>query len=579
MSQKVLVIGGVALGPKVAARYSRLVDNADITLIDQDEFISYGGCGIPYYLSGDVTNLDDLRKTVAHEIRNENFFDTVKSVKARTKVKALKINRAEKNVLVEDLNTGKQETLPYDKLVISTGAKPRPLTVEGADLKNVTAVTNLHEAKDVHEACATGKIQKAVVVGAGFIGLEVAVALADMWGIEVSVIEVFDQVLPTVSNEHSARIAEQDLKDLGVNVVLEEKVLKLEGENGVVKRVITDKQTIEADLVIASIGFIPNTELAKEAGLECIGNGAIKVDEYMRTSDKDIYSGGDCCSIKNLITGKDGYLPLGSMANRQGRIIGTNLACEALNSPRKDIFAGYVGGWAVKLNELSFAGVGLTETFAKREGFDAISIIAEGDDHAHFYPDAVMTTMQIVVDRKTRKILGFQACSPNTDAVKARVDAVAMLMQFGDATIDNLSNAEVVYAPPFASAMDIANSIANVADNVLDDRLTPMQPTEFLNYWNNREENNIYVVDIRPAHKNVVALQEKYPNNFLSLPLEQLKERINEVPKDREVILSCSTGTRSYEALILLRRAGHKNIIASVYGGAQSLKKRGDSIE
>ncbi len=579
MSQKVLVIGGVALGPKVAARYSRLVDNADITLIDQDQYISYGGCGIPYYLSGDVSNLDDLRMTVAHEIRNEHFFDTVKSVKARTGVKALKINRAEKNVLVEVLETGEKETLSYDKLVISTGARPRQLTVEGADLKNVTAVTNLHEAKDVHEACASGKIQTAVVVGAGFIGLEVAVALADMWGIEVSVIEVFDQILPTVSNEHSARIAEDDLKKLGVNVVLNEKVVKLEGENGYVKRVITDKQVIDADLVIASIGFIPNTDLAKEAGLDCIANGAIKVDKYMRTSDPDIYSGGDCCSVKNIINGQDGYIPLGSMANRQGRIIGSNLAYLANNQERADSFDGYVGSWCVKLNELSFAGVGFTQVFAEKNGFDAVTVAIEGDDHAHFYPDATMTTMQIVVDKKTRKILGFQACSTNTDAVKARVDAVAVLMQFGNATIDNLSNAEIVYAPPFASAMDIINSVANVADNVLAGRLEAMEPTEFLTYWNEKDSNGIYVVDIRPPHQNVLDLQKKYPNSFLSLPLEQLKERMNEVPKDKKIILSCSTGTRSYEALILLKRAGYNNIIASVYGGAQSLRKRGDSLE
>ncbi len=573
MSQKILIIGGVALGPKVAARCHRLMPDAEIMLIDQDEHISYGGCGIPYYLSGDVGNIDDLRKTVAHVIRDSVFFDKVKGVTARTNVKAVKINKEEKTVVARNLLTNEEEVISYDQLVIATGAKARPITVEGADLKNVTAVTNLHEAKDIHEACASGTIKNAVVVGAGFIGLEVAVALADMWGIDVSLVEIADQVLPTVSNEHSARIAEHDLKELGINLCLSEKVVKIEGKDGKVTHVITDKQTLEADLVVAAIGFIPNTDIAKEAGIECIANGAVKVDANMRTSDKNIFSGGDCCSVKNIITGKDGYLPLGSLANRQGRIIGSNLA------GKNQTFDGYVGTWAVKLNEMSFAGVGLSLPYALKEGFDAQTIVMEGDDHAHFYPDAVMTTMQIVVDNKTRKVLGFQACSTNTDAVKARVDAVAMLMQFGNATIENLSNAEIAYAPPFASAMDIVNSIANVSGNVLDDLFKTMQPTEFVEAWANKENKDILVVDIRPAHQPVLDFQAKYPNNFLSMPLEVIKERINEIPRDRDIILSCSTGTRSYEAYLVLKNNGYTNLIGSVYGGANSLRKRGDSIE
>lgn len=573
MGQNILIVGGVALGPKVAARYRRLDPEANILMIDQDSLISYGGCGIPYYISGEVAQIEGLRTTTANAIRDPAFFDAVKDIEVRTSVRALKINREEKTVLVEDLNTKKQELLSYDKLVLGLGAEARPLTVEGADLKNVTAATNLHQAKNVHELCVSGKVKNAVVVGGGFIGLEVAVALADMWGINVTIVEFMDQILPTVSNEHSARIAENDLKKLGITLALSEKVLKLEGEEGRVTRVITDKQTIEADLVIASIGFMPNSAIAKEAGLECIGNGAIKVDEYMRTSDSSIYAGGDCCSIKNLITQKDGYLPLGSLANRQGRIIGSNLA------GRNDTFEGYVGTWAVKLNELSFAGVGLTLPFALREGFDAVTIVAEGDDHAHFYPDSSMTTMQIVVERKTRRILGLQACSKNADAVKARVDATAALLQFGNPTIDNLSKVEVAYAPPFASAMDIINTIASVADNVLDARLVAIDPLEFIGLWNEHESNNILFVDIRPPHKHVLAIQENYPQHYLNVSLEELKSRMHEIPKDREVALVCSSGTRSYEALLTLKRNGYTNIIGSVFGGMQTLTKRGFTIE
>ncbi len=573
MSDNILIIGGVALGPKAAARCKRANPKAKITMIDQDDIISYGGCGIPYYVSGDVPTIEGLRMTTAHVLRDPKFFEDVKGVDARIGIKALKIDRNEKKVLVENVRTKEQEYLSYDKLVIATGASARPLPVEGANLENVLAVTNIHEALKLNELCASGQIKNAVVVGAGFIGLEVAVAFADMWGINTTVVEFFDQVLPAVSNEHSARIAEEDLKKIDINLALSEKVQKLEGKDGKVCAVITDKQRIEADLVITSIGFVPNSELAKEAGLNLSANGAIIVDKYMRTNDENIYSGGDCCSVKNILTNKDGYIPLGSMANRQGRVIGSNLA------GKSDTFDGYVGTWCVKLNELSFAGVGLTLPAAQKEGFDAVCITIEGTDHAHFYPDAVMTNMQMVVEKKTRKILGFQASSTNADAVKARVDAVAVLMQYADLTVEKLSNAEIAYAPPFASAMDIINTVANVADNVLDDRFEPIEPDLFNSMWDNKANDNTYFIDIRPPHPHVLALQEKYPNYWLSMPLEELRARINEIPKDRPLALVCSTGTRSYETIVVLKEEGYNNILGSIMGGMSSVAKRGDNIK
>ncbi len=572
MSDNILIIGGVALGPKAAARCKRANPSANVTMIDQDDIISYGGCGIPYYISGDVPTIEGLRMTTAHVLRDPKFFEEVKNVNARIGIRALKINREDKTVLVENVRTKEQETLAYDKLVIATGASARALPVENANLENVLSVTNIHEALKINELCASGQIQNAVVVGAGFIGLEVAVAFADMWGINTTVVEYCDQVLPQVSNEHSAQIAEEDLKKLDITLALGEKVQKLEGKDGKVTAVVTDKQTIEADLVISAIGFVPNSELAKDAGLALSPNNAIIVDKYMRTNDENIYSGGDCCSVKNIITNKDGYIPLGSMANRQGRVIGSNLA------GKSDTFDGYVGTWCVKLNELSFAGVGLTLPQAEKEGFDAICITIEGTDHAHFYPDAVMTCMQMVVEKKTRKILGFQASSTNADAVKARVDAVAVLMQYADLTVEKLSNAEIAYAPPFASAMDIINTIANVADNALDDRFEIIDPNKFSAMWDEKSKDNTYFIDIRPPHPHVLALQEKYPDSWLSMPLEELQARINEIPKDRPLALVCSTGTRSYETMVVLKDKGYTNVLGSIMGGMSSVAKRGDNI-
>ncbi|MEG6593760.1 FAD-dependent oxidoreductase, partial [Desulfovibrio sp. 1188_IL3213] len=348
MPEKILVVGGVALGPKAAARCKRLMPDAEITLVDENIFISYGGCGIPFYVSGEIQNLDDLRATPYHTVRDADFFRDMKGVTVRTQTRATAIDRAAKTLTVKNVVTGQEEKLPYDKLVLATGATPRVPPVEGKDLENVLSLTRLEAAGAIRTACQEGKITEAVIVGGGFIGLEAAVALADMWGVKCSVVEMVDQILPGVLSHSVARMAAHDCVTHNVDVYTGEKVVRLEGKDGKVCKVVTDKRELEAQLVIFAAGFIPNGQLAKDAGLEVAPFGAIMVDRHMRTSDPAIYAGGDCVSIKNIITGKPGYLPLGSMANRQGRVIGTNLA------GGEAVFPGYVGSWAVKLFDLSF---------------------------------------------------------------------------------------------------------------------------------------------------------------------------------------------------------------------------------
>ena len=360
MSEKILVVGGVALGPKAACRCKRLMPDAEVMLVDENVFISYGGCGIPYYVSGEIQNLDDLRSTPYHTVRDTEFFRDMKGITVRTQTRALAIDRAAKTLLVKDVVSGKEEKLPYDKLVLATGASPRVPPIEGKDLKNVLSLTRLEAAGAIRAACQEGKVSEAVIVGGGFIGLEAAVALADMWGVKVSVVEMMDQILPGVLSQPLSLMAANDCLTHKVDVFTSEKVLRLEGENGTVTKVVTDKREIPAQLVIFAAGFIPNGQLAKDAGLEVAPFGAVVVDEHMRTTDPSIYAGGDCVAIKNIITGKIGYLPLGSMANRQGRIIGTNLAGGNARFP------GFVGSWAVKLFGLSFCGVGLTVERAAR---------------------------------------------------------------------------------------------------------------------------------------------------------------------------------------------------------------------
>ena len=569
MAEKILVVGGVALGPKAAARCKRLMPDAQVTLVDENVFISYGGCGIPYYVSGEIQNLNDLRSTPYHTVRDAEFFRDMKGITVRTQTRATAIDRAAKTLAVKNVVTGQEEKLPYDKLVLATGASPRVPPVEGKDLRNVLSLTRLEAAGAIRSACEEGKITEAVIVGGGFIGLEAAVALADMWGVKCSVVEMVDQILPGVLSHSVAQMAAHDCAAHKVDVYTSEKVVRLEGKDGAVSKVVTDKRELNAQLVIFAAGFIPNGQIAKDAGLEVAPFGAIVVDQHMRTSDPSIFAGGDCVAIKNIITDKVGYLPLGSMANRQGRVIGTNLAGGNASFP------GYVGSWAVKLFDLSFCGVGLTVERARKEGFDALSVSVEQFDHAHSYPEKAMMTLELVVDKATSRVLGMQGACADGDSLKARVDAVAAALQYSKPTVEDISNLEIAYAPPFASAMDVVNVVANVADNALAGRFTPVTGDQFIDLWKNRKENHVFFIDARPAAAGR-AVQEKHPD-WHAIPLEEVAARANEVPKDRPVAIICNTGLRSYDSLLVLARHGITDVVNST-GGMQSVIKMGLSV-
>ena len=556
MSKKIVLVGGVALGPKAACRCKRLMPDAEITLVDENELISYGGCGIPYFVSGEINALDDLRSTPYHTVRDPEFFRKMKGVTVRTRTRALAIDRVGKTLTVRDLRTGNEEKLPYDKLVLATGATPRMPPVPGHDLGNVLSLTRLEAAGAIRAACQSGAVTDAVVVGGGFIGLEAAVA----------VVEMTSQLLPGVLSHGMARMAAHDCRAHGVEVFVDEKVERLEGEGGVVTKVITDRREIPAQLVIFAAGFIPNGQLAKDAGLDVAPFGAVMVDSHMRTSDPDIYAGGDCVAITNLITGKPGYLPLGSMANRQGRIIGSNLA------GGDESFPGFVGSWAVKLFDMSFCGAGLTVERALREGFDAIAVSVEQLDKAHFYPDKKMMSLELVVEKPTRRVLGIQGACENGDSVKARTDMVAALLQHGKPSVADICTLEAAYAPPFAAAMDVLNVVGNVAENVLEGRFSPVSAEDFMELWQHREENHIFFIDARPA-KAGEAVQAVYPE-WHSIPLEEVEDRIGEIPRDRKVAVICNTGLRAYDAVLTLARHGITNTV-NAEGGMQAVGKMG----
>ncbi len=563
--KRVVIIGGVALGPKAACRLKRLEPDCDVTIIDQDEYISYGGCGIPYFLSGDISDVRELMSTSFHMQRTPEFFRDAKDVRVRAGTRALAIDRASKTVRVRTLASGVEEDIPYDHLVIATGSVPNRPPIPGIGLPGVIAVSDLHSAIAVKDRISSGRVDRAAILGAGAIGCEMAEALADLWGIETHVIEMQDRVLPGILDRSFAEIVRVHLEEKGVNLHLGCKVTEIMEEKGGLE-VMLSAGSLRAELVIPAVGVRPNSELARSAGLLVGSSGAIAVNRRLQTSDPDIYAGGDCVEIPHLITGKPVHFPQGSLANRQGRVIGTNLAGGTAS------FHGTVGSFAIKIFDLAVACSGLTYQSALKNGFDAESVIVVQADRAHFYPSHDLIYFQLTVDRKTRQVLGAQAVGANGDAVTGRINAIAAILPFKPG-VEDVSNLEIAYSPPFASALDIVNAAGNTAENILDGLNRPMAPDEFEKCFLVDESTDCLCLDVRgPA--NAAPFVERYGERWLNIPQETLKERINEVPRDKRLLLVCNSGARSYEAMRSLDRAGIDNTV-NVQGGVALMKKTG----
>jgi len=593
-AKRVVIIGGVALGPKAACRLKRLEPDADVVIIDQDEYISYGGCGIPYFISGDISSVQELMSTSFHMQRTPEFFQDAKDVRVRTRTRALAIDRANKRVRVLDLASGGEGDLPYDRLVIATGSIPNKPPIPGIDLPGVTSVSDLHSAIAVKDRISGGKVDRAVIVGAGAIGCEMAEALGDLWGIETHLVEIEDQVLPGILDRSLAGIVRAHLEEKGVQLHLGRRVIEIRavippaeavgpprlaerrdfaaGGSEAASRVggrfevkMSDG-SIHADLVITAAGVRPNSELARSAGLVVAPSGAIVVNRMLQTSDPEIYAGGDCIEIPHLVTGKPVYFPQGSLANRQGRVIGTNLAGGAAK------FAGTVGSFAIKIFDLAVASAGITPQSALKSGFQAEPVLVVQADRAHFYPTQELIYLQLTVDRKSRRILGAQAVGANGDAVIGRINAIAAILPFKP-KIEDVSNLEIAYSPPFAAALDVVNAAGNAAENILDGLNRPMEPDEFERCFLLEESADCLCLDVRgPA--NAAPFVERYGDRWLNIPQETLNRRIEEVPRDKRLLLVCNSGARSYEAMRQLDRAGIDNTV-NVQGGVAVLKKSG----
>lgn len=561
MKKKILIIGAVALGPKVACRMRRLDPEAEITLIDRDNLISYGGCGIPYYVGGDINDLEDLYSTSAHVVRDRAFFENAKGINVLTGVEAIAINRKKKSIRIEDLADGRQKELHYDKLVLATGGCPSTPPFPGSHLPGVLQVSNLHDAEKIKKLLAQGKIGSAVVIGGGAIGIELCEAMADLWGISTYLIEMEDQVLPTLLGKCIARVVRTHLQEKGVKVLLEEKVARISRIQGSSPyHIQTSKRVVEADMVILATGIEPNTSLAEDAGISLGSSGGIMVDRRMRTSDPHIYAGGDCVELRHIISGENMVMALGSLANRQGRIIADNI------NGGNSHFNGTVGTFCMKVFDLGIGKAGLTFRQAKEIGFDPVYAVVSQADHAHFYPEAELLYISLLADRKSRKILGIEAAGKHGNAVKARVDAVAVLLKHG-ISVDDICSMETGYAPPYASAMDAVNNAGNVLENILSGRNSPIDAFDFLEQF---KKGQIRVLDIR-GQTEAEPFISKYGSQWINIPQEELRFKTEQIPKNEPLYLICDTGPRSYEAQVFLTSKGICGT-RNIQGGIAMLK-------
>ena len=472
------------------------------------------------------------------------------------------------SVRVKDLESGREEDLPYDHLVLATGSRPRKLPVPGADLPGVMSVSGLPAAMAVREMMTKGQVGKAVIIGAGAIGCEMAEALSDLWGVETSLVELAPQVLPGLLDPGLARMVQNHLKGKEIGLHLNEQVREIretpDGEHAL--EVVTGTRVLPADLVITAVGAVPNSQLAQDAGLTVSPHGGIVVNRRLQTSDPLIYAGGDCIVNHHLLTGQPVYFPSGSLANRQGRVIGTNLAGGSAT------FKGIVGSFALKVFDLAVAGTGLGLEKARQAGFDAVDALVIQADRAHFYPTQDLMYLQLVVDRKTRRLLGAQGLSHNGDALVGRLNSIAALLPF-KATVEDLSNLEVAYAPPFAAALDIVNAVANTAENTLDGYNKHIDVAEFERCFLTPAADDAICLDVRGA-QNAAPYVDLFGERWLNIPQETLSKRFAEIPPDKRLLVVCNSGVRSYEALRQLETAGLCNAV-NVAGGVAALKKSG----
>ena len=537
MKKRLLVIGGVAAGPKAAAKARRCDPEMEIVLYQEEDDISYAGCGLPYYISGVIEEREDLISRTPGKFALEG----IKILKNRRIEKIDIPNRA---VSGRKIGSGETFTDHFDRLVIATGAYAIRPKIEGMDLANVFYLRSIFDADAVSEAIRFKSIRNVIIAGGGYIGLEMAESLVHL-GKNVTIVELAPQIL-TLFDEDFAGVLRQYLEKKGVKIFTSEGIQALKGKGGKVTQVQTMSREIEADVVLMSLGIRPQVELAKQAGLKMGETGAIWVNERMETSVEGIYAAGDCAETIHLITGKRIWIPLGSTANKQGRVVGTN-ACGG-----NATFPGVMGTTVFKTFEFNVAKTGLSMRETEKEGFHPVQAIVRGYDRAHFYPGRKESTLKVIADKETGRILGGQAVGEGPS--DKFIDILAMALH-GKMTCRELANVDLAYAPPFSPVLSPIIVAANVLTNKLEGKVEGIQASEVREKLETSREN-FQVLDVREEDE----VKAKRIPNTLWVPYGELKKRLGELDKEKEIAVHCESGLRSYKACLRLQHEGFKNV-------------------
>ncbi len=549
----IIVVGASAAGLRAAARARRLLSNAKILVIDEDTYISYAACGMPYYISGDIENADKLRETAYGIVRDPEYFRTAKGLEVIIDTRVERIDRDARKIYCHSIKTGEDSEYSYDKLVLAMGASPVMLPMVPKDSKRITTLKTLHDAIDLRKSLERGEIKKVGIVGGGFIGCELAESFGALWGVDVVLIEAASHILSNILDTEMASAVEEYIKSEGVKLYTDCPLQEItESEEGVTIK--TSQGAFEVDRAVIAVGVRPNGKLAEECGLKLGKWGGIVVDDKMATSDPNIFAAGDCVEMKHMISGKPLQLPLGSLANRQGRVVGSNLG------GGDERFRPVVGSAAAKIFDMNVASTGLTEVAARNGGFDAGCVWGTLTDKPDYYPESQNVFLKLVYDKGSGRLLGLQGYSKG-EVVK-RVDVFAALLKH-NGHLEDLLDMEFAYAPPYAPAVDPLFSLGAMARNAMLEGIDQVRPDTPL--------GDSIGVDVRQPYE--VESNQLSELDCQNIPLEELREKCEELCKDRPLLAICEKGVRSSESVRILKEKGFTDV--KYLGGGMHMKPAG----
>lgn len=530
-----LIIGGVAGGATVAARLRRMDEKTNIILFERGKYVSYANCGLPYYIGDTINNREKLFVQTA-----KGFTDRFR-IDIRTEQEVTAIRPDKKEVEIKNLSTGETYTETYDKLVLSPGAEPLRPGIEGIGSKKIFTLRNVPDTDTIKNYVNTENPKRAIVVGGGFIGLEMAENLHDL-GIQVDVVEMANQVMAPLDFSMAA-IVHRQLTDKGVGLHLEDGVSRFEEKDGGVTVHLRSGKQIATDMVLLSIGVRPETKLAKDAGLAIGERGGIAVNDYMQTSDADIYALGDAVEVRHLVTGQPALIPLAGPANKQGRIVADNIVFG-----NKKKYPGSIGTSIAKVFDLTVAAAGANAKLLQQNNIPYISSYTHGASHAGYYPGAVPLSIKILFAPENGKLLGAQIVGFN--GVDKRIEMLAQVIQRGG-TVHDLAELEHAYAPPYSSAKDPVNMAGFVAENILNKKSRIIQ-------WRELAElpADTIRIDVRTHDEYKLGTIP----GFINIPVDELREHLDELPKEKPIVVTCAVGLRGYLAYRILVQNGFKHV-------------------